>query len=61
MSELETYVVALQKQGLLLPKDAVAEIIPYEPLQRIEELDRQIQLLLEEFLEIKAVSGWAAE
>ncbi len=29
--------LTMQKQGVLLPADAIAEIIPYEPLQRIEE------------------------
>ena len=37
MAHLETYVVAMQKQGVLLPRASVAEIIPYEPLQRIDE------------------------
>jgi chemosensory pili system protein ChpC len=37
MSSLSTYVVSMQKQGILLPKAAVAEIIPYEPLQRVED------------------------
>ena len=40
MSELEqlsTYVLPMQKQGVLLPSDVIAEIIPYEPLQRIED------------------------
>jgi chemosensory pili system protein ChpC len=37
MSSLSTYVISMQKQGLLLPKAAVAEIIPYEPLQRVED------------------------
>ena len=35
--QLEVYVLAMQKQGVILPGDAVAEIIPYEPLQRIED------------------------
>ena len=35
--ELDVYVVPLQKQGIMLPDDTIAEIIPYEPLQRIEE------------------------
>ncbi len=34
---LPTYVVSMQKQGVLLPRAAVAQIIPYEPLQRVEE------------------------
>ena len=37
MSSLSTYVVTMQKQGILLPKASVAEIIPYEPLQRVED------------------------
>ncbi|MBT4159987.1 MAG: chemotaxis protein CheW [Gammaproteobacteria bacterium] len=35
--KLNVYVIRMQKQGVLLPADAIAEIIPYEPLQRIEE------------------------
>lgn len=34
---LQVYVLPMQKQGVLLPADSVAEIIAYEPLQRIEE------------------------
>jgi chemosensory pili system protein ChpC len=34
---LEVYTLTLQKQGVILPAVNVAEIIPYEPLQRIEE------------------------
>jgi chemosensory pili system protein ChpC len=37
MSSLPTYVVSMQKQGILLPQAVVAEIIPYEPLQRVED------------------------
>ncbi len=37
MSSLPTYVVSMQKQVILLPQAAVAEIIPYEPLQRLED------------------------
>lgn len=37
MSSLPTYVVSMQKQGVLLPEATVAEIIPYEPLQRPAE------------------------
>jgi chemosensory pili system protein ChpC len=33
---LEVYVLPMQKQAVILPGDAVAEIIPYEPLQRIQ-------------------------
>lgn len=33
--QLEVYVLAMQKQAVILPGDVVAEIIPYEPLQRI--------------------------
>jgi len=36
MSSIPTYVISMQKQGILLPQAAVAEIIPYEPLQRVE-------------------------
>ena len=35
--QLEVYVLAMQKQAVILPGDAVAEVIPYEPLQRIED------------------------
>jgi chemosensory pili system protein ChpC len=34
---LEVYVLRMQKQAVILPGDAVAEIIPYEPLQRIQD------------------------
>ena len=34
---LAIYIITLQKQGVVLPADNVAEIIPYEPLQRIED------------------------
>ena len=37
MLTLPTYVVSMQKQVILLPQAAVAEIIPYEPLQRVED------------------------
>ncbi len=37
MSVLETYAVAMQKQSILLPSASVAEIIPYEPLQRVDD------------------------
>lgn len=33
---IKVYVLAMQKQGVMVPADNVAEIIPYEPLQRIE-------------------------
>lgn len=36
MDSVPTYQITLQRQGMLLPQDAVAEIIPYEPLQRVE-------------------------
>lgn len=36
-SELEVFVLTMQKQAVILPRDAVAEVIPYEPLQRIED------------------------
>ncbi|MCH7742029.1 MAG: chemotaxis protein CheW [Proteobacteria bacterium] len=36
MTTLPTYIIAMQKQGILLPQSTVAEIIPYEPLQRVE-------------------------
>ena len=36
MPSLPTYVVSLQKQVVFLPRSTIAEIIPYEPLQRLE-------------------------
>lgn len=36
-TQLGIYVLSMQKQAVLLPADTIAEIIPYEPLQRIEE------------------------
>jgi len=35
--ELATFVVPLQKSNILLPDATVAEIIPYEPLQRVQD------------------------
>ncbi len=35
--ELPTFVVPLQKSNLLIPNATVAEIIPYEPLQRVQD------------------------
>jgi len=37
MSELPTFVVPLQKSNILVPNATVAEIIPYEPLQRVQD------------------------
>ncbi|MCZ6501297.1 MAG: chemotaxis protein CheW [Gammaproteobacteria bacterium] len=37
MTKLLTYVIPMQKQRILLPQSTVAEIIPYEPLQRVED------------------------
>ncbi|HIG42211.1 MAG: chemotaxis protein CheW [bacterium] len=34
---VSTYVVPLQKSSILIPDEMVAEIIPYEPLQRIQD------------------------
>ena len=34
---LATYVIPLQKSTILLPAASVAEIIPYEPLQRVQD------------------------
>lgn len=34
---LPTFVVPLQKSNILLPDATVAEIIPYEPLQRVQD------------------------
>lgn len=35
--ELPTFLVPLQKSNLLIPNATVAEIIPYEPLQRVPD------------------------
>jgi chemosensory pili system protein ChpC len=35
--EIPAFVVSLQKSTILLPNSSVAEIIPYEPLQRVGE------------------------
>lgn len=35
--QLEVYILEMQKQAVILPVDVVAEIIPYEPLQRMED------------------------
>jgi chemosensory pili system protein ChpC len=37
MATLPTYIIPMQKQMIMLPGSTVAEIIPYEPLQRVEE------------------------
>jgi chemosensory pili system protein ChpC len=37
VEELPTFLVPLQKSNILLPSSSVAEIIPYEPLQRIQD------------------------
>ncbi len=37
VAELPTFIVPLQRSKLLLPNASVAEIIPYEPLQRIQD------------------------
>ncbi len=36
IEELPTYLIPLQKNNILLPGSTVTEIIPYEPLQRIQ-------------------------
>lgn len=36
-AQLSVFVVTMQKQGVIIPDDNVAEIIAYEPLQRIED------------------------
>ncbi len=36
-SELAAFVISLQKSNILVPNASVAEIIPYEPLQRIPD------------------------
>jgi chemosensory pili system protein ChpC len=33
--QLKVYILEMQKQAVILPGDVVAEIIPYEPLQRM--------------------------
>ena len=35
--ELPTFLVRLQKSKILIPNATVAEIIPYEPLQRVQD------------------------
>jgi chemosensory pili system protein ChpC len=35
--QLEVYILEMQKQAVILPGDVIAEIIPYEPLQRMED------------------------
>ena len=35
--QLEVHILEMQKQAVILPGDVVAEIIPYEPLQRMED------------------------
>lgn len=35
--EIPTFILPLQKSNLLVPNATVAEIIPYEPLQRMQE------------------------
>ena len=35
--QIDVYMIRMQKQGVLLPSDNIAEIIPYEHLQRLEE------------------------
>lgn len=35
--QLKVYLLTMQKLGVILPAENIAEIIPYEPLQRIEE------------------------
>ncbi|MDA0977241.1 MAG: chemotaxis protein CheW [Proteobacteria bacterium] len=35
--KLDVFVIPMQKQTVMLPADAIAEIIPYEPLQRVED------------------------
>jgi chemosensory pili system protein ChpC len=36
VQELPTFLIPLQKSNLLLPNSTIAEIIPYEPLQRVQ-------------------------
>lgn len=35
--QLSTFVIAMQKQMVIMPAEVVAEIIPYEPLQRVDD------------------------
>jgi chemosensory pili system protein ChpC len=35
--QLEVYILGMQKLAVILPGDVVAELIPYEPLQRMED------------------------
>lgn len=37
VTEVSTYVVPLQKSSILVPNATVAEVIPYEPLQRVQD------------------------
>jgi len=37
IQELPTFLITLQKNNILLPNTSVAEIIPYEPLQRSQD------------------------
>ena len=36
LNELPTFLVPLQKRSMLVPEATVAEIISYEPLQRVQ-------------------------
>lgn len=36
-AEVPTFIVPLQKSNILVPNATVAEIIPYEPLQRVQD------------------------
>ena len=36
-AELPVFVISLQKSNILIPNASVAEIIPYEPLQRVPD------------------------
>ena len=36
-TELPVFLIPLQKSNMILPTQAVAEIIPYEPLQRLQD------------------------
>ena len=35
--QIDVYMIRMQKQGVILPAETIAEIIPYEPLQRLED------------------------
>ena len=57
ISELPSFLISLQKGRLLLPSNSVAEIIPYEPLQRSQDTpDWFLGLLSWRSLQVPVVS-----